>query len=70
MVSQARLDRSRFLLRLLTVGITALVRPFVAWHRNNEAKRHLSLLDDRMLQDIGLDPIDVRRSASFPMAWQ
>ena len=47
-------------------GLLALIS---TWRRRMDERKKLGLLDDRMLDDIGLQPLDVRREIEKPF-WQ
>ena len=42
---------------------------FGVWHRRTEQRRQLGQLNDRMLADIGIEPLDVAKEVEKPF-WQ
>lgn len=43
-----------------------LIKELWVWNARSESRRSLAALDDRLLQDIGLDRADVNREISKP----
>jgi len=52
--------------RILGDGIGAIASQLAVWHDHARMRRHLTHMDERLLRDIGLSPLDAKREINKP----
>ncbi len=62
MVADSRAARSAYIAKLIGKGCAAIANRVTDWCRSVATQRALAAMDERMLRDIGLDPVSVRRN--------